>query len=100
MQTRRLPIGLPPQTLHRHSDGCGVTGVIVVLGQVDVCVRNIEWAGISGFNELPGDLRKDGWSLGSLVSMATPLPWSHTVPIILDQTQVYRGFPSPLPPIY
>lgn len=33
------------------------------------------------------------WSLGSPVSMATPLPWSHTVPIILDQTQAYRGFP-------
>lgn len=52
-------LGLPPQPLHRLADGCGVTGVIMVLGQVDVCVRYIERAGISGFNELPGDLRKD-----------------------------------------
>ena len=39
VQIRRLPIGLPPQTLQGYSDGCGMTGVNVLLGQVDMCVR-------------------------------------------------------------
>lgn len=39
VQIRRLPIGLPPQTLHGYSDGCRMTGVSVLLGQVDMCVR-------------------------------------------------------------
>lgn len=36
MQTRRLPVGLPSQTLHGHSDGCGMASVNRVLQQVDM----------------------------------------------------------------
>lgn len=39
VQTKRLPVGLPSQTLHVHLDGCGMIGVNMVLGQVDMYVR-------------------------------------------------------------
>lgn len=39
VQTRRLPKGLLSPTLHVHSVGCGMTGVNMVLGQVDTYVK-------------------------------------------------------------